>query len=109
MDVLHSLDGPAEWRRDSALMELSGWCIGVVVPVRAVEALVDGAPHPVRSGLPRPDVAAHHPGVPGAKDSGFRMSFLLAPGRHEIELRALRDGAPAVVLRRDTIEVGLSA
>jgi GT2 family glycosyltransferase/glycosyltransferase involved in cell wall biosynthesis len=107
--VIHSLDEPLEWRADRPLVILSGWCLGVDDAVTMVEARVDGAPHPVTWGLPRPDVAAHHPEMPGAGECGFRVALALLPGRHEIRLRALGGTAPAVEFLNRSIDVGRSA
>ena len=60
-----------------AMIVISGWCTGIGAAVRCHRAaLVDDSPHPVKWGLPRPDVASDHPG-----DRGQRSVWLSAgPG-----------------------------
>ena len=106
MDVRFSLDQPVEWRPELPLIVISGWCAGTGAAVRFVEALVDDSPHPVKWGLPRPDVAGDQPGAANG-GCGFRVALALAPGPHEIVLRAVRDGASTVELLRRRLDVGL--
>ena len=108
-EVLYALDQQGEWATDQPLIVLSGWCVGIGAPVRAIEAELDGGMHAAQQGLPRPDVVAHHPGLDGGATSGFRVTLPVSPGHHEVTLRARRDNAPPVVLLRRTIEVGFPA
>ncbi len=108
-EVLYALDQRDQWAADEPLIVLSGWCVGIGAPVRAMEAELDGGIHAAQQGLPRPDVVAHYPGLEGGATSGFRLTLPVSPGRHELTLRAWRDGAPPLVLLRRTIEVGFPA
>ncbi len=107
MDVRFSLDQPVEWQPELPLIVISGWCTGIGAAVRFIEALVDDSPHPVKWGLPRPDVASDHPGVAANGPCGFRLALALVPGPHEIVLRAVRDGASTVEFLRRRLDVGL--
>ena len=89
------------------MIVISGWCTGIGAAVRFIEALVDDSPHPVKWGLPRPDVASDHPGVAANDPCGFRLALALVPGPHEIVLRAVRDGASTVEFFRRRLDVGL--
>jgi O-antigen biosynthesis protein len=108
-EILFALDGSGRWSADEPLLVLSGWCVGIGAPVCGIEADVDGGTHPVQRGLARPDVVAHHPHLTGAGTSGFRVALAISPGRHEITLRARRDGAPPVVLLQREFEFGFPA
>ena len=107
MDVRFSLDQPVEWQPELPMIVISGWCTGIGAAVRFIEALVDDSPHPVKWGLPRPDVASDHPGVAASGPWGFRLALALVPGPHEIVLRAVLDGASTVEFFRRRLDVGL--
>ncbi len=108
-EVRFALDGPVEWVSDEPLIVLSGWCAGIGTPVRAIEAELDGGIHTAQHGLPRPDVIAQYPELEGGAECGFRVALPVSPGRHEVTLRALRNGAPAVVLLHRTVDTGFPA
>ncbi len=108
-EVLYAIDGADQWKPDEPLIVLAGWCVGIGSSICAIEAEVDGRIHPAKRGLGRPDVALHHPELDGAAASGFRVAMTVSPGRHQITLRARRNGAPPVVLLERTIEVGFPA
>lgn len=92
-DLRFAFDGATDWPADEPLRVPAGWCFGTGAVVRGVELRVGGAVRAADYGLSRPDVAALHPGTPAAETSGFRIPLALPPGRHEIALVALRDGA----------------
>ena len=64
--------------------------------------------HAVHFGLARADIAAAHPELPAAGTCRLHVALPLPPGRHEIVLVALRDGAPEVELLRRTIDVAFA-
>jgi len=104
-DLRFAFDGATEWPPDEPLRVLAGWCFGTGAPVRAIELRVGESVRAADYGLPRPDVAALYPDTPAAAASGFRVPLALPPGRHEIALFALRDGAAPVALLARTIDV----
>lgn len=105
---LFALDGATDWPPEEPLRILTGWCIGVTAPVRAIELRIGTTVHAVPFGLARADIAAAHPELPAATLCGFSIALPLAPGRHEIVLVALRDGAPEIELLRRTLDVAFA-
>ncbi len=107
-DLRFAFDGATDWAPDEPLRVLAGWCFGDGTPVRGIELRIDGVAHAVDYGLPRADVAALHPDLPAAAASGFRVALALPPGRHDITLVALRDGAAPAVLLARSIDVAFA-
>jgi len=78
---------------EARMLHLSGW---MLLPDRAPDAvqvrLADGSLVPALT-VERPDVAAAHPDVPGARQAGFALNVplpaLACDGRRELTLRAL--------------------
>ena len=103
--VLFALDGATDWPPEEPLRILTGWCIGMTAPVRAIELRIGSTVHAVNFGIARADIAAAHPELPAAATCGFNVALPLPPGRHDIVLVALRDGAPEVELWRRTLSV----
>jgi hypothetical protein len=97
------LEGGEQLGADSPTysFELEGWVVASEGRVAAVELLHDGKllwQLPVE--IPRPDVAAAHPGLADAELSGFYgpLSTLTMPAVFELELRALlADGSHAAI------------
>ena len=91
-----SLDAPAPGAADTYALDLRGWVVGTASPVDSVLVLRDGVllrPLPVE--IERPDVAAAHPGLPGAERSGFfgTLSALSFGPRFELQIEVrLEDG-----------------
>jgi GT2 family glycosyltransferase/glycosyltransferase involved in cell wall biosynthesis len=72
---------------------LSGWVAGLAEPAPRVRfRLGNGSSFDCRTGLPRPEVANAHPGLPGALTGGFSLETCLPPGLH---LGTLEYGLPA--------------
>ena len=91
-----SLDAPAPGAADTYALDLRGWVVGARSPVASVLVLQDGV---LLRLLPlevdRPDVAAAHPDLPGAKRSGFfgTLSALSLEPRFELQIEVrLEDG-----------------
>src|SRR5690606_32201422 len=73
-------------------LEVSGWAIAAA-GIDRIESSVNGEPRgTVTAGSARPDVAAAHPDLPGAAQSGFTGTIPLdglPPGDHTLHLRAI--------------------
>jgi hypothetical protein len=87
---------------DAWAVRVRGHLLGADGPVQVVEAVAPGAVlASARPGLPTPEVAARHPGVPGADACGFTLlvDTLGLPRAFEFRLRAtLADGSrPKIV------------
>ena len=87
-----SLDAPAPGAADTYALDLRGWVVGAHSPVASVLVLRDGVllrRLPVE--IERPDVAAAHPGLPGAQRSGFfgTLSALSLEPRFELQIEVL--------------------
>ncbi|HET9986881.1 MAG TPA: glycosyltransferase, partial [Kofleriaceae bacterium] len=80
----------------------------MTAPIRAIELRVGAEKVAVRYGIPRADIAALHPGIPAAGECGFQVAVPLPPGRHDVSLVALRDGAPDVELFHRTVEAAFA-
>lgn len=82
-------------------LDLRGWAIGSETEVVAVELANGGAVvRRARSGVGRSDVAAAHPGLAGARSSGFyaTISTLDLPLEFELRLDAVfADGSKATI------------
>ncbi|MBA2597900.1 MAG: sulfotransferase [Chloroflexia bacterium] len=96
------LDAPLDGgTSDAWAVRVRGHLLGATSPVREVEAVVPGAI--LASGgveLPTPEVAARHPGAPGAGSCGFTLlvDTLGLPRQFEFRLRVtLADGSRAKV------------
>jgi GT2 family glycosyltransferase len=95
-------------RLPDAFVEVSGWALGRVAPVVAIEIVVDRVVLrriPVR--LQRPDVADAHPEISGALRTGFRggVSIRGGTGRSALLIRAVfadaaREPIASVTVRR---------
>jgi predicted SAM-dependent methyltransferase len=107
------IDKPAGGDRfEGEVLRISGWVLGRSSPAKEVEVVsehdvVGRAPIDV----PRPDIAAHHAGVPGAEAAGFELT-LSAGGRGASELLVsvvLEDGSRAqlCVVRVDITRQGV--
>jgi hypothetical protein len=97
-----TIDTPIEGgTSESWAVRVSGHLLGGNSPVQAVEAVVPGAILASEPpSLPTPEVAARHPGVPGAAACGFSLlvDTLFLRRNFEIRLRAtLADGTRADV------------
>jgi len=103
--MLFALDGTTDWPPEEPLRVLTGWCIGLTAPVRALELRIGDEVHAVPFGLGRADIAAAHPEIPAAATCGFSVALPLPPGRHEIALVAVREDAPELELLRRTLDV----
>lgn len=87
---------------DAWAVRVRGHVLGADGPVQTVEAVAPGAVlASARPGLPTPEVAARHPGIPGADACGFTLlvDTLGLPRAFEFRLRAtLADGSrPKIV------------
>ncbi len=96
------IDAPVDGgTSDSWAVRVCGHLLGAEHPVREIEAVVPGTIlATARVGLPTPEVAARHPGVPGAAACGFTLlvDTLGLPRQFEFRLRAtLADGSRAKV------------
>ena len=103
--ILFALEGATDWPPGESVRILTGWCVGVTVPVVAIEARVGGAVHAAHYGLPRADIAQRHPQIAGASACGFRIALPLPEGTHDVALVARRDGAPDDEIFRQSITV----
>ena len=71
----------------SRSVDLLGWVLGRQSPAVAVEVVHEGVVlRRVSLNLPRPDVAAVFPYVPGAERSGYRTTLSLPTIKPEVEL-----------------------
>lgn len=92
--VLLTCDQPAPGHHADGrqALEVSGWAIAAA-GIDRIESSVNGEPRgTVTAGSARPDVAAAHPDLPGAAQSGFTGTIPLdglPPGDHTLHLRAI--------------------
>ncbi len=88
----YALDQPLPGQELEDLdLPLSGWVLGRVSPVTAVDVVAAGTHRRILLSLPRPDIAAAHPEIPGADLCGFETTVPLAElaGDRQVRLEAL--------------------
>src|SRR5215218_4928153 len=93
-----SIDAPRDGgTSDAWAVRVRGHLLSETGPVREIAAVVPGSVLAMATtGLPTPEVAARHPGVPGAEACGFTLlvDTLGLPRRFEFRVRAaLPDGS----------------
>jgi hypothetical protein len=105
------VDAPASESIRGPAVVVSGWALAAS-GIRAVEGRIDGRAFAATLGLPRPDVAALHAGMPDSATAGFRLELDLAavPAQAGVDRRPLalvaiaRDGSEAPIGSRSVIE-----
>ena len=71
------IDAPASESIRGPAVVVSGWALAAS-GIRAVEGRIDGRVFAATLGVPRPDVAALHAGMPDHANAGFRLELDLA-------------------------------
>jgi SAM-dependent methyltransferase len=75
--ILGSVDAPTPGQGLAGWIDVRGWTLSTAGDNVRVELTIDGLPfQTVKSGLPRPDVQAVLPTVPGSRESGFEARVL---------------------------------
>ena len=105
------IDAPASESIRGPAVVVSGWALAAS-GIRAVEGRIDGRVFAATLGLPRPDVAALHAGMPGSASAGFRLELDLAaaPAQAGVDRRRLalvaiaHDGSETPLGTRSVIE-----
>lgn len=90
--MLHGLDTATPLRAPGGLLRLQGWIVDRRGQACAVRLRIGDACFDCITGGSRPDVAATHPGLPGAGDSGFALEAVVPPGLHVATLECRREG-----------------
>ena len=105
------VDAPAAESIRGPRVVVSGWALAAA-GIRAVEGRIDGRAFAATVGLPRPDVAALHEGLPDRASAGFLLELDLAaiPARPGVDRRQLavvaidRNGRETPLGARSVIE-----
>jgi hypothetical protein len=105
------VDAPASESIRGPAVVVLGWALSAS-GIRAVEGRIDGRVFAATLGLPRPDVAVLHAGMPDHANAGFRLTFDLAatPAQPGVDRRLLaivaiaRDGSETSIGTRSVIE-----
>ena len=105
------IDAPASESIRGPAVLISGWALAAS-GIRAVEGRIDGRAFAATLGVPRPDVAALHAGMPDHANAGFRLELDLAatPAQPGVDRRLLaivaiaRDGSETPIGTRSVIE-----
>src|SRR4051812_7800371 len=80
---IYAIDGPGRLHTRAGLLQLTGWIAGW--PDASVQVRLQLGPDSLfdcTTGEVRPDVAAAHPDLPGAAQSGFRLETYVPAGFH---------------------------
>lgn len=91
----YCLESQSPIRAVEGKLRLQGWIAGLGGGLSVRLCLDPGRILSGQAGLPRPDVAAVHPELPGAADSGFSIDAQLNPGFHLATLEYRRPGEEA--------------
>jgi len=105
------IDVPASESIRGPAVVVSGWALAAT-GIRAVEGRIGGRAFAATLGLPRPDVAAVHAGMPESAKAGFRIEVDLAaaPAQTGVDRRPLaivaiaHDGSESQIGTRSVIE-----
>lgn len=93
-DYTYGLDGPNFLQAPEGLLKLGGWIFARDSTAGHVRLRLGSAGlFDCQPGVARPDVAATHPDVAGAAESGFQLEAYVSPGFHVGTLEYRRAGS----------------
>jgi len=80
-NLRHGIDRPHSWDILAGSVQVQGWCFGTEkIQINAVRARLGDQIFAGTYGQPRPDIAVRHSQFPPAKNCGFTIDLMVAPG-----------------------------
>ena len=93
-DLAFGIDAPSEWKTNSEILVVKGWCLSRTGrAIAGVRAKIGQTGRLGRYGLERRDIAASYARTAGALSSGFSIDVPVPPGASRVQLEAIVQGS----------------